>query len=71
MPDPLTRRVLEMVDDGSLKAREALLAALNYMSEADVKDMARCNDFFDLDEEDEEADERAFFDDEFFVDKES
>lgn len=39
-----TNQILEMVDEGLLDARSVLLAALVYMSEDEVRDMARAND---------------------------
>lgn len=39
-----TNRILQMVNDGALDARGALLAALNHMSAYDVADMARANE---------------------------
>jgi len=48
----VTNQLLELVDEGVLDAREVLTAALGYMSEADVADMAHSNDLV-LEEEDE------------------
>jgi hypothetical protein len=36
-----TNQLLEMVDEGIISARTALLSALCYMSESDVEDMIR------------------------------
>jgi hypothetical protein len=41
-----TNRILEMIEDGQLDAEYVLLAALKYMSEDDVADMAHLNEFF-------------------------
>lgn len=49
-----TNKLLEMVDDGVLDARKVLLSALNYMSEADVADMASCAGFIEDKEEESE-----------------
>lgn len=49
-----TNRLLEMVDEGLLDRDKVILACVNYMSEDDVKDCASLNEFFDLDDEDEE-----------------
>ena len=49
----VTNQLLELVDEGVLDAREVLAAALGYMSEADVADMAHSNDLV-LEEEDAE-----------------
>ena len=46
----VTNQLLEFIDEGVLDAREVLAAALMYMSEADVVDMAHSNDFL-IDEE--------------------
>ena len=40
----VTNQLLELVDEGVLDAREVLAAALMYMSEADVADMAHSNE---------------------------
>lgn len=52
-----TRKVLEAVQEGLLDRDTVIRACLEYMSEADVKDMCEANDFFehDEDEEDDEA----------------
>ena len=39
-----TNQLLEMVDEGLLDARSVLLAALVYMSEDEVRDMAHANE---------------------------
>lgn len=49
-----TNRLLEMVDEGVLDARTLALACLKYMSEDDVEDMAKANEFVaDLEEDTE------------------
>lgn len=48
-----TNKVLEMVDNGILNPRDALLMALKWMSEDDVKAMAEANELFVEDEEDD------------------
>jgi len=57
-PKHTTRRttiaLLELVDDGLLDPVTVLEAALNYMSEDEVADMARINEFIGDDELDEE-----------------
>lgn len=63
MTRKITNKILELVDDGLLDARTALCAALCYMSEADVADMARCNELVDEEEEAEEVEEDAADDD--------
>ena len=50
-----TNKILEMVEDGLLDRDQVIMACLKYMSEDDVADMARANEFFyEEDEEDEE-----------------
>lgn len=50
-----TNRILEMVEEGILDKDTVIMAALKYMSEDEVKDMAHHNGFFE--DEDEEEDE--------------
>jgi hypothetical protein len=48
-----TTKILEMIEDGILDKDQVIMAALKYMSEDDVADMAHANDFFyDEDEDD-------------------
>ena len=47
-----TNQLLELVDEGIIPARTALLSALCYMSESDVEDMMR-NDEYLVEEEEE------------------
>ena len=49
-----TNKILEMVEDGILDRDTVIMAALKYMSEDEVADMARANEFFDLEEEEED-----------------
>lgn len=53
-----TCKILEMVDDGLLDAKMVAMACLGYMSEDDVKDMARANDI-NLEDEEDEDDEQV------------
>ncbi len=48
-----TEHILELVEDGLLDRDTVIMACLKYMSEDDVADMARINEFF-YDDEDEE-----------------
>ena len=48
---PATDKVLEMVDNGLLNPRDALLMALKWMSEDDVKAMCKANEINLEDEE--------------------
>ena len=41
-----TDKILEMVEEGILCKDTVILAALKYMSEDDVADMAHINEFF-------------------------
>ena len=52
-----TCKILEMVDEGLLDPKMVAMACLGYMSEDDVKGMARANDINLEDEEDEDVEE--------------
>ena len=41
-----TNKILELIDEGVLTSASVLSWAVSYMSEADVKDMAECNELF-------------------------
>lgn len=49
-----TSRLLEMADDGVISWKDIAEAALRWMSEDDVAEMAKANEFFPEEEEDEE-----------------
>jgi len=50
----VTNQLLDMIEDGILDPEAVLMACLQYMSEADVADMAHSNEFIvEEDEEDE------------------
>ena len=49
----VTNQILEMIEDGMLDAQVVVEACLSYMSEADVADMARCNELILEEEEDD------------------
>ena len=51
-----TNMVLDMMDEGVMDPKAVAEMCLQYMSEADVEDMCRCNDLLPEDEEDEEWD---------------
>jgi hypothetical protein len=51
-----TNKILEMVEEGLLDRDTVIVACLKYMSEDDVADMARANEFF-TEEDDEDNDE--------------
>lgn len=48
-----TNKILEMVDEGLLNPRDVLLMALKWMSEDDVKAMAKANEIYLTEEEEE------------------
>lgn len=48
-----TCKLLDAVDEGIISPRDALASALSYMSESEVNDMCRVNEFFFLEEEEE------------------
>lgn len=48
-----TNKLLELVDDGVLDPKTVLVAALSYMSEADVADMAHINELVEEEEEED------------------
>ena len=54
-----TNRILELIDEGVLRAETVVMACLKYMSEDEVADMAHINEFAQLweDEEDEDDDD--------------
>ena len=58
-----TNKLLEAVDDGIIDPRDALTAALSYMSESEVKDMCAVNEFFAYEEDEEEEEESDPLDD--------
>ena len=49
-----TNRLLEMVEEGALDRDTVIMACVKYMSEDDVADMCHANEFFDLDDEDDD-----------------
>jgi hypothetical protein len=55
MTRKVTNQILEAVDDGLLDPKQALLAALKYMSEDEVADMALANEFFFTERDDNEC----------------
>lgn len=52
-----TNKVIEMAEEGVLSWEAIARAALDYMSEDEVADMAQCNEFIDDESEDEEEDD--------------
>ena len=53
-----TTRLLEMMDEGLIRAEAVAEMALAYMSEDDVADMMRSNDILEEDEDDGQPDEQ-------------
>lgn len=53
----MTNALLEAVDEGLVDPKQALLAALVFMSEDDVAEMIRVNALLGEDEDDEEVEE--------------
>jgi hypothetical protein len=52
-----TNRLLEMIEDGMLDRDTVIMACVNYMSEKDVQDMMKINEFVTTDDdEDEDSD---------------
>lgn len=47
----VTNQILELIEEGVLDPQAVVEACLLYMSEADVADMAHCNEFVSEDEE--------------------
>lgn len=62
------KKLLELIEDGTLDMEVVLKACLNYMSESDVLDMATDNEFLDdviehnddIDDDDDESEEIEF-----------
>ena len=50
----ITNRIYEDMDEGILDPRSVAEACMSYMSESDVAEMARMNEFFPWDDEDDE-----------------
>ena len=48
---PNTNRLMELIDEGLLDMETVLLAALNWLSEDDVLEMAERNDLMSAEEE--------------------
>jgi hypothetical protein len=57
MPREMTNKLYDLVDEGVLTWEQIGKAALSYMSERDVADMAETECFVEVDEEPEEEDD--------------
>lgn len=55
MARKITKKLVEMMEDGSIDPEVVARAALNYMSEADVEDLAFNEGFIEEEEEDDDA----------------
>lgn len=51
-----TNKILELIEEGILDRDAVIMGCLKYMSEDEVSDMARCNEFFDSEESEEDGD---------------
>lgn len=49
----VTNKILELIEEGLLDPQTVALCCLNYMSEADVADMANINELIPMEEEEE------------------
>lgn len=58
MTRQITNKLLALLEEGVLSKDTLILAALNYMSEDDVRDMAESNEFLTEDEEDEDDEDQ-------------
>lgn len=56
-PREATNQLLEWIEQGMLDRDTVILACLKYMSEDDVAEMCRVNEFFDIEEEEETDDD--------------
>ena len=50
-----TKKVVDAMQDSAIEPYDVAIMCLNYMSEADVEDMCRCNDLFQEEEDDEQG----------------
>ena len=48
-----TNKLFELAENGVISWESIAVSALRYMSEADVQDMAECEGFVEVDEEEE------------------
>jgi hypothetical protein len=56
-PRENTNRLIEMAEDGVISWEEIARTALNWLSEYDVAEMARVNEFFPEEEEEEDTED--------------
>lgn len=62
-----TNRILELIEEGVLRPETVVMAALKYMSEDEVADMAHINEFDQFWDEAEDEDEDDPMDDYNYV----
>jgi len=55
----VTKKLLQMIEDGSIDPETLVRACLDYMSESDVIDMANDNEFLDDDDAYEDEDDEV------------
>lgn len=55
---PVTIKLLELVEQGAINKDALINSCLNYMSEADVADMAHCEGYVECPEDEEQEDEK-------------
>jgi len=56
---PVTTKLLELVEQGAIDKDALIVSCLNYMSEAEVANMAHCEGYVEEEEEPEDEDEDA------------
>lgn len=60
MPRKVTTKMLEMIEEGALDRDTVINACVSYMSEDEVADMCRSNDFiYDTEDDEDEGSEDA------------
>lgn len=64
----VTNKILDALSDGTLSHQQVADAALMFMSEDDVAEMAHANEFFLHEQEDEDDADDESGDDDFFED---
>ena len=52
-----TEKLIDLAEEGALSWETIARAALQYMSEDEVADMAQCNEFIEDEDEEEEEDD--------------
>lgn len=57
MARDFTNKLLEDIDNGILDRDTVIMACVKYMSEDDVQDMMECNEFVDIEDEEDYEDD--------------